>query len=331
MIPNIQVACHRFLTGQLVYSQVPEIKTNPNYIVPYLPVMWMSYLPSEIFHFDPRWCSLAVAFIPLFVIVTPLFKQNSSVNFLVLILVCGSLFLYFNYFLMKYVGFWAMTEEAITAGFYMLLGFSLLRRKYIATGILITCALLTRSVLIFWIPAYFAFIFFTRPRGDFMKLFLSFTISLLALFVLPFFIRDPNYFFNLPGDYIGEFNEFWQRLGLDDKRFLNIGLFKFFSNAQINLMIQLQIITGFLAPAIFLFIIGCVQKAKPEFNNRYVAFASLKLSLVFVYNFLGCPYIYVFFPAGLISYVLLFDFLGYEQPVRSEPLRETFSVVLAAK
>jgi hypothetical protein len=62
-----------------------------------------------------------------------------------------------------------------------------------------------------------------------------------------------------------------------------------------------------------------------------VAFASLKLSLVFVYNFLGCPYIYVFFPAGLISYVLLFDFLGYEQPVRSEPLRETFSVVLAAK
>jgi hypothetical protein len=314
MLPNIQIACQRFLTGQPVYTQVHlQVNNGPGYIVPYLPVMWGACLPAEIFNFDLRWCTLAATFIPLFLLSLGWFKKQARVQLPVLLFACVSMFLFFNYFLIKYIGFWAMTEDAVTAGFYMLLFLVLLRSNYLLIGIAIACALLTRSVLLFWMPAYFLFILATRPRRDFLMLFAGFLFSFLILFIIPFFLRDPLYFIHLPGSYASGFHYFWEAYDLDKGLFYNAGLYKFFNYSQINLMLVLEEITGFAAPAIFLCIIWQLQKSRFRLNQRYVAVGGLKLSLVFVYNFLPAPYIYVLFPAALISYVVLFDFLAYNQ------------------
>jgi hypothetical protein len=311
MIPCIQLACRRFLHGQTVYGLVSEIYPyESGATLIYLPMVWMPFLPSVIFGFDPRWTTLSAVFIGLFVSLTPLLKRRVQIPFIPLVLACVSLFLLLNYFLMKEIGFWAMTQEGVVAGLYMLLGFALLRRNYFFIGIMITMCLLSRYVLVLWIPPYLFYVFMSEPRKLFWQLFFSLGFSLLALFILPFFMLDPFYFFGIPVKQSNILHGFWDITHIQEKKYYTVGFYKFFTIDQIWLMTTLEIISSFAVPAIFLAGVFWLKR-KYSINERYIAYGSLKICLIFFYGFLAAPYVYVIFPGAIISYVVLFDFLSH--------------------
>ncbi len=312
MIPVIQLACKRLLHGLPVYAPMDEIK--PGEWNAYLPMMWAPFLPAELFGFDPRWVTLAALFLALAITATPLLKAQKKIPLIPLCIAAVSLFLLLNYFLMKYPGFWAMTQEGVVAGFYMLLAFGLLRQNPYIIGLGMACCLLSRYTLLFWIPVYLGYLFFTAERSFFIKLFLTFSGLMLALFVIPYFIWAPAYFISLPAHQAGGFAWFWESYHIPARQYHNVGLFKFFAIEQVSTMTWWEVIGGFSAPLLFIALTHRWLK-----NNttalRFIGFGSLKISLIFFYNFIPTPYMYLFFPVTLLSYPVLFDFLAANKPV----------------
>lgn len=306
MLPSIILACQRFLQGKIVYGPAPEIFNNS--IIPYLPLMWMPFLPAVMFDFDPRWITLAAEFTGIFIILIKVIRRNVVIPFIPILIGGVGLFLLLNYLIIKNPTYWSMTEEGLVAGFYMILSLVLLRSNYWVIGLAMTACTLSRYSLLFWIPVYFAYVLFTKPRSDFWKLFISYTVSMLLLFILPYFIKDPQYFIGIPMGYSRLTHKFWAINRIDAHLYYNVGLFKFFNQDNCYLMSFWEIVTSLAAPVLFIFI---SQKSKPRFelNKKYISFCSFKLSLIFFFSFIQMPYMYIFVPVTLISYVVLFEYL----------------------
>ena len=132
-----------------------------------------------------------------------------------------------------------------------------------------------------------------------------------VIFIIPFFIKDPAYFFHIPATYTRFIDRFWSDYDLDKHLYYNVGFFKFFTFSNHGIMTALEVISSFTVPII---LVLAVQKLKQQFglNERYMAYASLKISLIFFFGFIQMPYMYVFVPVTLISYTVLFDYLGLE-------------------
>ena len=307
MLPVIKLACKRLLHSQPVYAPTPEI--FPGSVNAYFPMMWLPYLPSEVFGYDMRWTTVAMMFASIFISARPIFRASKGLPIIPVLITGGSLFLVLNFFLFHGCAFWAMTEEGVVTGFYVLLGYALLCENYYLIGLAMSLCLLSRYALIPWIPTYFAFVFFTKSKTDFKKLFFTFSGLVLLIFVIPFFIWNPLYFLGLPGVQSAHIDVFWKQLGLDTNQYMNVGLYKFFKHDNAWLMVKIELIASFISPVFFIFMARKLQKKCP-FDNKYIAFGSLKLSLVFFYNFIPTPYMYLFFPVTLISYVVLFDFIS---------------------
>lgn len=309
MLPSILAACRRFLHGRTIYGPAPEVW--PKSIIPYLPAMWIPFVPSEIFGYDARWTTVASVFIGIFIALLPALKKRRAMLTAPSLVGGIALFFFLNYLLIKDLGFWTMTEEGLVAGLYLLLAFALLRNNYWWIGVAITCCLLSRYTFLFWLPAYFTYVFFAKRRGDFWKLFLSTGILVSLIFILPFFIWDPAYFLHIPVTYFHA-DKFWADWRLNEHHYYCVGFYKFFTVDQTGLMFKLEIITSFLSPALLILAANWLAK-KYAVNERYIAFGSLKMCLLFFYGFLQMPYTYLFITPTIISYVVLFDYLttGY--------------------
>ncbi len=306
MLPTIKLACERLLNGKRIYGPAPEIFAHS--IIPYLPTMWLPFVPAVLFDFDMRHTTLIVLFLSLSLIIFLNFKNRIKIPLLPALIGATALFLLLNYFLIKDYGFWAMVEEPVVAGFYVLLAFALLRNNYWLIGLGITCCILSRYSLLLWVPVYFGYVYLTKPKTDFWKLFISFSVSITLLFVIPFFIWDPVYFIKIPSTY-EDGSMFWVRNNVEEHAYHTVGLYKFFHSTQVGLMFKLELITSFLAPLLLFITVRRLQK-KTSINEGYLGYGSLKISLLFFYGFVQAPYTYLSFVPTLMSFAVLFKFLS---------------------
>lgn len=306
MLPVIRLSCERLLHRQPVYAPTNEIW--PNSVNAYLPMMWLPYLPAVVFNYDLRWTTVVMLFAALFVAAIPVYKNSKGLSPTVFLITGVSLFLVLNFFMTQYCDFWRLTEEGGIAGFYILLGFALLQRRFYLTGFSIAMCVLSRYSLAPWIPVYFAFIYFTEPFENFKKMIIVFFGILLVVFILPFFIWDPLYFLKLPFVQGGSSSQawFWNNYNIGvDKSLTTVGLYKFFTRGNSHFMLAIELFTSVAFPVLLIWL-----ALKKNLNKRFLGFSSLKLSLVFFYNFIPVPYGYLFFPATMISYVLMFDYMS---------------------
>ena len=102
MLPSIQLACQRFLQGKIIYGPAQEISANS--IIPYLPLMWMPFLPAVILDFDLRWITFAAQFIGISIALKPVFGQKKLVPFVPVVIAGIGLFLLLNYLIIKNSG-----------------------------------------------------------------------------------------------------------------------------------------------------------------------------------------------------------------------------------
>ena len=306
MFPTIQVGCQRFLTGKVVYAPTPEIWVGS--IFPYFPMMWIPFLPAQFYSFDYRWTTVALQFIGIAIIFLPVLKRQKGIPILPSFIIGTALFFLVNFFLMQNISYWVMTEEGVVACFYLLLSVALLRKNYVLIGLAMTTCTLSRYGLLFWIPVYFGYVLLTQSRSSFWKLFWSYGISMTVLFIIPFFMWNPAYFLNIPTTYTNNMDRFWISNDIDAHKYYNVGFFKFFTHAVAHTMTIWAVASSFTAPLLLLIFVK-----KLGIKSKYIAYASLKLSLIFFYGFISIPYQYVFVPATLMSYVILFDYLAYDK------------------
>jgi hypothetical protein len=310
MLPTIHVACQRFLSGEQVYAPMPEIW--PGAIMPYLPAMWLPFVPAVLFHFDMRWVTFSLQFVALFIVLLPVFNRQKKLPVVASLIAGLGLFFILNYLLTHETTYWSLSEEGVVVFFYLLLGCALLRNNYWLTGLAITGCMLSRYSFLFWVPIYGAYVFFTASKTDFFKLLIASGVSMALLFIFPFFIQDPVYFIHIPETYAHSVPTFWGVLRVSEGLYHSVGLYKFFTFEQTHLMFILQLITSFLVPLLYVGIVLWLKR-RYAINERYIALGSLKVSLVFFYSLLQAPFYYLFIPPTLLSYVILFYYLTDQQ------------------
>jgi len=315
MLPTINAGCKRFLSGKTVYGPMPEI--FPKSFMPYLPMMWMPFLPAVVWGFDLRWMTFIFQFAGLLFVIIPIWQYTKRSPVIPVLIAGTGLFLLHNYFLYDNTTYWSMTEEGVVVCYFLILSVALLRQNFWLTGFAITCCCLSRYSLALWLPVYFCFVLLSRSKTDITKLFLSFGISMLALFILPFFIKDPMYFIRIPYAYTYGIGNFWRWSMLTIHQYYMVGFFKFFTVEQLHIMFILQVCTAFAAPLVYMLTIQWLKKRVPV-RERYIAWGSLKISLIFFFGFIQEPYQYIFVPVTIISYAVLFDYLTRQNPPMSD-------------
>jgi hypothetical protein len=184
VIPTIQIAVQRLLSGQRVYAEIDQF----GYQLPltYLPMQWLPYVVAELLDLDYRWIAVAIAFLSAIVVV----RRSSQVS-AVHGAVAALLLTYAGWMLLKFdKGILGMTVELMVAGYYMLLVTGISGRNPWLRGAFIAICLLSRYSLVLWLPLW-AFIEFTAgSRRDFFRSCAVAGLMVLLLYIIPFLSKD---------------------------------------------------------------------------------------------------------------------------------------------
>lgn len=284
MIPQIKVCVNRLLHGEKVYRPMPEIWNGMK--PTYMPMMWLAWLPAEVFTNDLRWTNV-VAFVTAAALMFWLFPYKKSAKTWALLMVIAAFGFYAWFFYQEDEGFIAHIEESVVIFFYLLLGFGLVKKNPWITGIAAGCCLLSRYVLVFWIPAYLIYTFFFDSRRNALIMFGIITAMELFIFVIPFWIAQPKYF----SDVIAYYHQNLPNVERENA----LGLGVFFAKDQMDWLVRAELMGALLPPFVSLGIYYALRERLKEVDRRLFGICSLKLTMVFFYSFVEIPYGYLFF------------------------------------
>lgn len=308
MLPLIGRAGNRFLSGMDVYANpINEPGFWPNSYIPYLPGMWLPFVPASIAHIDIRWTTLAASLIGhiiiLFFVVRLPFKKAAiavPISF-VLLFVLTKFFTWEdpdNYFI--------LTQEAVPGLIYLLLFIALMLNKDWFIAIMLAICTLSRYSVVLLVPVYVLWLLLDKNYKSLWRFAIIYIGIILCLFVFPFFLKRPAYFLNITAGYQKFEQGFWFSHINGHIPKGNLGLVYFIGyNLPVLSMLKLIMLalTG-LVSAVWLF-------AYHRFNSSIAAnkniwlMAGFKMALVLFYNFISMPYQYLFIVPTIVSYPLL--------------------------
>lgn len=301
MIPVMQVMAQRFLNGNgsLVYSPIQEIWNGIQPV--YLPAMWMPFVVSEKFSFDPRWITSFAVFFSFFLFIVcwrAHWKMRSGV---ILLFVSGILcvWLYTD----TTHNFIRLSEEGIVVFYYSLLVFALLTDNFLIIGFVTALCTLSRYILVGWLPVIFLYLLIIRKqKKDTIYFLMSFSATIFFLVIVPFGYTPLQISFFQPEKYIEHAARIWKESPAYFSR--SMGFAKFFGPEMIEVQHRILMIVSFLVPltAILLIIYFTKQRAK---KINHIGIATLKLTVVIVYAFIDVPYQYLFFTSSFISLIAI--------------------------
>ncbi len=294
MLPVIQIMGQRFLNGESIYELVHFWEgTEPIY----LPAMWLPFVPSNYLEIDIRWTSMIALLIGLFFIV--FIGKKGRFNFKSLLILIP-LYLLINGLLHTKSVLIYLSEEPIVILYYLFLAFALAKKRIYLIAIALSLCLMSRFSLAFWFLMYMSYLFFFENRK------LAFQIGglvggiCLFLLVSTGALWQLDVILNLPTIYIDHLMENeWKFHGFSTT---NLGLVKFVSFERIPFFNRLFFLLNLAIPIVCLW---CFWKFKDKINQAFFAICSLKLCLVFFYNFLIMPFSYLFYTNTFLSIAIL--------------------------
>ncbi len=297
VLPIMQVMSQRFVNGQEVYAIIPEIWGGMQPI--YLPAMWMPYIPSVIWHFDPRWITVffLLACSALVLLWQPAGKRLSGWSLLVLIptLVMFANFLHWDPILIS------MTDEGVVIGFYVLLAWALWYGNPWLVGIALTLSVLSRVSLLAWIPFFGLFVWLFESRKKAAQIAGSALIFGVFLMVITKAIFYLDVFRALPGRYLdavmGE--DYWKLKPTIEE---SLGMAKFLQQKDLPLLQNLTYLTTLGAPLLCLL---AFWRFRDRMDATFFGIATLKITLVFFFNLLIIPVPNIFYTSGFLSLAIL--------------------------
>jgi len=294
MLPVLQIMCQRFLNGDSIYELVHFWEgTEPIY----LPAMWLPYVPCTYLGIDIRWTSMLALLIGITFIV--FIGKNGHFN-LKSLLILLPLYLLLDGILHTKSVLIYLSEEPLVILYYLFLAFALARNNSYLIAIALSLCLMSRFALAFWFLMYIIYLFFFENKK--LALQIGGMIGGICLFLLVSTgaLWQLDVILSLPTIYMEHLMENkWKFHGFANT---NLGLVKFFSFEQIPLVNRLFFIFNLIIPAICLLLFW---KFKNKMNQAFFTICSLKLSLVFFYNFLIMPFSYLFYTNTFLSIAIL--------------------------
>jgi hypothetical protein len=190
VLPQLETLYMRFAAGEMPYQPV-DVGTHVAYPV-YLPLHWLPVGISNMLHFDTRWSGYALLVMAAGIYGFFVFQHNKPLIIRIVAALFPALVLW-GYVL------WGREDipvsyELVIASYYLVLAVSLSKHRtvWIAFG-LILC-LLSRYTLVFWVPLFAVLFWQNASIRASALLWLSVITSALALYVVPFLLKDTSAF-----------------------------------------------------------------------------------------------------------------------------------------
>lgn len=305
-LPIMEIMSQRFLKGEDVYAIIPEIWGG---MIPiYLPAMWLPYVASTIFHFDPRWMDI-VLILSATIVPMLLIRRDRKYSWFTL-LVIPAVIAHYQQFMHIDRRLISMSDEGVVIGWYVLLTCAIWSKKPVLTGLLIALSLLSRLSIIGWIPAFGLFMFFFDDRKKAVKIAAVAGVTGLVLMFVTGALFNLSNFLDLPKRYLqavqGE--EYQKLLGAINE---GPGIAKMLTQQQLPILHSVNQWSTFLIPLI---LVALYWRFRKYFDRDMYPIAMLKISLVFFFNLLIIPIHTMFFTSTFISVAIL---LFYTQSLKS--------------
>ena len=298
MVPILKVQAQRFLNSQDVYAIIPEIWGGMKPI--YLPFMWLPFTVSEFYGFDARWIVMLAMVVGIY-FVFKIFTQSR-------ILFISALGLIGIYYVLSFMINYdketiIYSEEGIVVGYYLFLGYALSRKNAWLIGFGVAFCILTRYLLLFWLPVFWLYWFFFQSKKQAWIILGVSASVILGTFMIPYGFKNFAFFTGQHNGYIEMAQRTWSTNLTFTRR--TLGLAKFFTVESIQLLHTLLITFTVTIP--FLFAGLCwLSRSKKWLQHEMFPICCLKLCMVFFYNFLEMPFLYLFYTNTLFSYCVVF-------------------------
>lgn len=316
MLPLLQTACQRWLNHQPVYTPVNEVWGGEN--IPYLPAMWMPFAPALLCNIDIRWTSLILTSITAVILLAGLMRIKGKSLMVLAPVFLLSIFMMVKFYTWEEGGLFGLSEEAIPTFYYILLFGALMYENDWFIGIALTLCTLSRFSLLPFIPFFFLWLLIAGRAKRAFKIGAVYGVLMCAIFIIPFFIQQPEYFLNIPGNYTKHLESFWAAYGHNLVGNRGLGLAYVFGYGYHQLMATISVILLILIPAIWLALFVILKKRYTIYENIW-AIAGLKLTLVVFYNFISMPFLYIFEVPTLVSLVLLLAIARETELIKLKP------------
>ncbi|TNE49784.1 MAG: hypothetical protein EP344_17885 [Bacteroidetes bacterium] len=190
VIPQLEAQYRRFSHGEMPYAPV-DLGYNAPYPV-YMPLHWLPIGLSDLFHTDLRWVGFSFLMLANGLFGYWVGRQPGSLALRIAALFLPSLGLW---------GFilWGGLElpvsfEIIIAAYYLVLATALSARNLPLVTLGVIFCLLSRYTLLFWLPMLAYVVWRMFPRKTSYLLWGSAALSVLLLYIIPFYLRDPDIF-----------------------------------------------------------------------------------------------------------------------------------------
>ena len=311
VIPQVGILVERFLSGIFPYQLIStEWTLNYSLYPTYLPLTWMPFVFPDLLGIDYRWMSFAIlilSFFYFFYKTIPWITSLWKVFFIVLI---PFLFL----FLLQNdgnIGTFAYSIETLIGGYYLIVAMALFSKKNWVRGISLSLCLLSRYSLILWLPVFFYVLFLKEKKSNIFQIGGWIIFSFLVFYIIPFFSQDPTIFsqgfaYHTKAAMI-TFSSFpWQKAGelplmLGNGYGFAIYFYEFMDGTVAEKLLAYRSTHFVLSCCSALFSIIIFYKIKDQIDYRIFLLGTLKIYLVFFYNFIQIPFHYLIFPLVFIS------------------------------
>jgi hypothetical protein len=320
VIPQVGILVERFLAGIFPYQLITsEWTLNYSLYPTYLPLTWMPFILPDLLGIDYRWMSFAVLIVSFFYFfykVIPWIQQRWAIFFIALIPFV------FLYFLQNdgNVGTFAYSIETLIGGYYLVVAMALFSKRNWVRGIALSVCLLSRYSLILWLPVFFFVLFFKEKKSNIFQIGGWIAFSFLAFYIIPFLSKDPTIFlqgfaYHTQAATI-TFTTFpWQKAGelpliLGNGYGFAIYFYEFMDGTIAEKLLAYRITHVGLSGGIAVLSMLIFYKIKDQIDYRIFLLGTLKIYLVFFYNFIQIPFHYLIFPLVFISLPMMALLLG---------------------
>jgi len=190
VLPQLEAQYQRFSRGEMPYAPVP-LPTHTPFPV-YMPLHWLPIGITSWLGLDTRWAGFG-----LLVIATGIYgywigRQNAPVGARITALFLPSMGLW-GFILWGRLEL-AVSFEIVIAAYYLILAAGLLGRHVPTIVVGLILCLLSRYTLLFWLPLL-AYVWWKElPRKTNYTIWGSVALSVLLLYIFPFYLQDPGIF-----------------------------------------------------------------------------------------------------------------------------------------
>ncbi|MFK7972511.1 MAG: hypothetical protein AB8F95_19225 [Bacteroidia bacterium] len=313
VIPSVQLFAQRLMGGAdglPVYAPYDGFgyRLDPTY----LPFQWLPFVISEKLGVDPRWVPIGTWLIGQAFFLAYLVKRKLSIVWTLLIAALP--FIILELINRAQPNMLYQTIELMDVGYYMFLGWSLLRGGLAAKGVGFILTLLSRFSHIFWAPFYFLGLFLTNQKAKSIKLGVMILLGIILVYIVPFLSQDWESFTRGQGHYtraaLGAWSISWDDSPIPSDLRHGAGLAIFFFQGdevpledQINTLRTLHL--GFSIGMALLVGLGYLFYFKHRLQAEYYFLFGLKIYFAIFYGFIQVPYTYLYQVPVFLSLLVL--------------------------